>query len=60
MRKETLKLMSGAFIMAAVLCSGLYKTARSQPVPDPVGTMTDPEFEALRGEPGTCLMMRTL
>jgi len=36
MRKETLKLMSGAFIMAAVLCSGLYKTARSQPVPDPV------------------------
>jgi len=52
--------MSGAFIMAAVLCSGLYKTARSQPVPDPVGTMTDPEFEALRGEPGTCLMMRTL
>ena len=27
MRKETLKLMSGAFIMAAVLCSGLYKTA---------------------------------
>jgi len=42
MRKETLKLMSGAFIMAAVLCSGLYKTARSQPVPDPVENEESP------------------
>jgi len=51
MRKETLKFMSGAFVMAAVLCSGLYNTARSQPAPDPVDTACSEGLALLKSRP---------